>query len=64
MASARFYDSETVMLLRGVLDDAWERLTFEQRAQTQKSEVALRILRLAQRGERDPMRLRAGAIDA
>jgi hypothetical protein len=64
MASARFYDSETVMLLRGVLDDAWERLTFEQRAQTQKSEVALRILQLAQRGERDPMRLRAGAIDA
>jgi hypothetical protein len=64
MASARFHDSETVRLLRDVLDDAWERLTFEQRARTQKSEVALRILRLAQRGERDPMRLRAGAIDA
>ena len=49
-------------LLRNGLDDAWEGLTFEQRAQTQKSDVALRILRLARRGERDPMRLRAGAI--
>jgi hypothetical protein len=52
------------MLLRDVLDDPWERLTFEQRAQTQKSEIALRILRLARTGERNPMRLRAGAIDA
>jgi hypothetical protein len=56
------YDSETATLLRDILEDAWERLTFEQRAQTQKSEVALRILRLARQGERDPMRLRAGAI--
>jgi hypothetical protein len=56
------YDSETVTLLRAILEDAWERLTFEQRARTQKSEVALRILRLARQGERDPMRLRAGAI--
>ncbi len=56
------YDSETVTLMRDILEDAWERLTSEQRAQTPKSEVALRILRLARRGERDPMRLRAGAI--
>ena len=62
MTSAGFYDSETVSLLRGILEDAWQRLKFEQRARTQKSEVALRILRLAQQGERDPMRLRAGAI--
>jgi hypothetical protein len=62
MTSAGSYDSETVRLLRGILEDAWGRLTFEQRARTQKSEVALRILRLAQQGERDPMRLRAGAI--
>jgi hypothetical protein len=57
------YDSDTVTLLRDILEEAWERLTFEQRAQTPKSEIALRILRLARRGERDPMRLRAGAID-
>jgi hypothetical protein len=30
------YDSETVTLLRAILEDAWERLTFEQRARTQK----------------------------
>ena len=57
------HDSDTVTLLRDILEDAWEGLTFEQRTQTPKSEIALRILRLAQRGERDPMRLRAGAID-
>jgi hypothetical protein len=45
------YDSETVTLLRAILEDAWERLTFEQRARTQKSEVALRILRLVRQGE-------------
>jgi hypothetical protein len=61
MASAG-YDSETVTLLRDILEDSWERLTSEQRAQTQKSEVALRILQLARQGERDPMRLRAGAV--
>jgi hypothetical protein len=57
------YDSDTVTVLRDILEDAWEGLTFEQRTQTPKSEIALRILRVAQRGERDPMRLRAGAID-
>ena len=57
------YDPHTVTLLRDILEDAWEGLAFEQRTQTPKSEIALRILRLAQRGERDPMRLRAGAID-
>ena len=57
------YDSDTVTLLQDILEDAWEDLTLEQRTQTPKSEIALRILRLAQRGERDPMRLRAGAID-
>ena len=62
MTSVGSYDLETVTLLRDVLDDVWERLTFEQRARTQKSEVALRILQLARRGERDPKRLRAGAI--
>jgi hypothetical protein len=62
MTSPGPYDSETVTLLRDVLEDAWERLTFEQRARTQKSEVAQRILRLARKGERDPMRLRADAI--
>jgi len=64
MATADFgsHDPETVALLRQILEDAWECLTLEQRARTPKAEIALRILRLAQRGERDPIRLRAGAI--
>jgi hypothetical protein len=56
------YDPETVNLLRDVLDEAWKRLSPEQRARTQKSDVALRILRLAMRGERDPVKLRTSAV--
>jgi hypothetical protein len=64
MATADFgsLDPETVALLRQILEDTWEPLTLEQRARTPKSEIALRILRLAQRGERDPIRLRSGAV--
>ena len=58
------YDPETVVLLREVLDDAWRSLSAVQRARMQKSELALRILRLANRGERDPVRLRVGATAA
>jgi hypothetical protein len=56
------YDPETVDLLRQVLDEAWESFSPEQQARTQKSDVALRILRLAMRGERDPVKLRMGAV--
>ena len=56
------YDPETVTLLREVLDETWEKLSPKQRARTQKSDIALRILRLAMRGERDPVRLRIGAV--
>jgi hypothetical protein len=56
------YDQETVVLLRAVLDDAWASLLPQQRSVTPKSEVAMRILRLATRGERDPVKLRAGAL--
>jgi hypothetical protein len=34
----------------------------ERQARTQKSDVALRILRLAMRGERDPVKLRMSAV--
>jgi hypothetical protein len=56
------YDPETVNLLREVLDETWEELSPKQKARTQKSDIALRILRLAMRGERDPVRLRIGAV--
>ncbi len=56
------YDPETAVLLREVLDDAWRNLPPEQRVRTQKSDLALRILRLANRGERDPVKLCVGAV--
>jgi hypothetical protein len=58
------YDPETIVLLREVLDSAWRSLSPEQRIRTQKSDLALRILRLAHRGERDPVKLRVGAVTA
>jgi hypothetical protein len=56
------FDSETVTVLRSVLDDAWETLSPEHRAGTSKSVLAERILRLAAQGERDPTQLRARAV--
>jgi cell division protein FtsL len=43
------YDTDTVTLLRDILEDAWERLTFEQRAQTAHS--ATRAARRARSDE-------------
>jgi hypothetical protein len=62
MTNGGSYDQETVVLLRAVLDDAWASLPPQQKSTTAKSEVAMRILRLATRGERDPVKLRAGAL--
>jgi hypothetical protein len=56
------YDPDTLRLLRAVLDEAWGALTPEQQSGTFKSEMALRVLRLAQQGERDPVRLRMAAM--
>jgi hypothetical protein len=56
------YDPETVNLLRSVLDQAWSSLSPQQRDQTAKCDMALRILKLAMAGERDPASLRARAV--
>jgi hypothetical protein len=58
------YDPVTVRILREVLDDAWATLPSEQQTQIEKSALALRILRLASSGERDPTRLSALALDS
>jgi len=52
------FDPETISLLRQALDDAWERLTPEQKALTSKTLLAERILKSASKGERNPDRLR------
>jgi hypothetical protein len=56
------YDSDTIRILREALDDAWARLPSKQQMRTEKSALALAILRLASNGERDPTRLSALAL--
>lgn len=56
------YDPDTLNLLRSVLDVAWASLAPEQQDCTPKSEVALRILRLARLGERGRNRLHMAAV--
>ena len=56
------YDPETIELMRTVLDEAWGLLEPKQRAFTNKTEIAVRILRLAAQGVRDPVRLRTYAL--
>ena len=58
------YDPDTVRILREVLDDAWATLPSEHQTQTEKSALALAILKLASNGERDPTRLSALAVDS
>ena len=57
------YDPETLIILRNALDEAWALLSEDRRASTLKSDVASRILRSAAEGERDPVRLRSGALN-
>jgi hypothetical protein len=53
---------ETLKLLQSVLEDTWDSLRPCEKARTTKTEVAVRILKLAARGERDPDRLRIEAV--
>jgi hypothetical protein len=57
------YDPDTVRILREALDDAWKTLPSEQQMHTEKSALALAILRLASNGERDSTRLSTLALD-
>jgi hypothetical protein len=56
------YDPETLEVLQVALDEAWALLSSDKQAATGKIVLAQRILRLAAVGERDPIRLRAGAL--
>ena len=60
---AVYFDLETVTVLRETLEDAWASLRPEQRARTQKSALAERILESAAHGERDRERLFDAALD-
>ena len=56
------YSSETVKLLRSVLDDAWASMGPDEKARSSRTLVAVRILEAAAAGERDPDRLLAQAL--
>jgi hypothetical protein len=56
------YSPETLVLLRSTLDEAWALLPDHRKSETQKSEMAQRILKQAAEGVRDPVRLRATAL--
>jgi hypothetical protein len=62
MSTSGNYAPETLTLLQEVLDQVWNALPVEQRADIAKSEMAQRILRRAAEGERDPVKLRAAAM--
>jgi hypothetical protein len=56
------FDPETIQLLRTCLDEAWAQLSPMEQATTLKSSLAMRMLRAAAAGERDPVRLRRCAL--
>lgn len=56
------YEPETVSLLETALDQAWASLSEDKRARASRSDMAKRILKLAQKGVRDPVRLRTCAL--
>ena len=60
----RYFDLDTVALLRETLDDAWASLRPGQQATMQKTALAECMLECAATGERDPARLREAALMA
>lgn len=60
----RYFDLDTVALLRETLDDAWASLRPGQQATMQKTALAECMLECAGTGERDPARLREAALMA
>jgi hypothetical protein len=56
------FDPETIELLRNILEETWGSLRPEEQAQSSRSLIAERILKMAATGERDPIRLRTRAL--
>ena len=57
-----YFDPETILTLREILDDAWACLPPEKQATVQKTALAERILKLAAEGERNRKRLLNAAL--
>jgi hypothetical protein len=62
------FDPETVHIIIQAYDDAWKSLrgsifAAQHRAEETRQILARRVIEIAQRGERDPIYLRDGALD-
>ena len=64
MVPGSLYTPETIQLLRDALDDIWAAMRPHERARTSRTMLAVRLLEMAAVGERDPARLRSGALNA
>jgi hypothetical protein len=62
VASAAHFNPDTISLMKGALDDAWNCLKPEAQATVLKTTLAVRILESASQGERDRQRLRDAAL--
>lgn len=63
MESGAAFDPEMIAIMRSALNEAWSSLGPQTRCHVSQSELAQEILRLAKRGESDPKRLCAGALE-
>jgi hypothetical protein len=61
-SSYKAFDPETLSMLKRVFDQSIAALPTALQTPERKSLVASRLLRLAARGERDPVRLRTAAL--
>jgi hypothetical protein len=60
--AGRYYDPETIRLMKAVLEAAWEDASMQPQLHLTRSIIAERILKAAGEGERDPERLRVRAF--
>jgi hypothetical protein len=62
LRTCRSYESDELVLLRRIWEDAVNSLPVQQRTQTALQIIAKRILDCAATGERDPVELRIAAM--
>jgi hypothetical protein len=56
------FDPKTLVILETAFDEAWIALKMNSSGNVKPNELARRVIRLAMEGERDPVRLRDGAL--
>jgi hypothetical protein len=62
LLNSRAFDPETIEVMVAVFEDALRELRLTNRADPATEVVARKVIELAQRGERDPVRLREQVV--